>query len=72
MGVTIALISSDEMFELGRIFKWTETTSSCFGFGLHFQPNSSYIILYKQYWEILVAGSEQGIEAGQVGLRLIT
>lgn len=23
-------------------------------------------------WEILVAGSEQGIEAGQVGLRLIT
>lgn len=26
----------------------------------------------KVCWEILVAGAEQGIEAGQVGLRLIT
>jgi hypothetical protein len=26
----------------------------------------------KECWEILVAGAEQGIEAGQVGLRLIT
>lgn len=33
-------------------------------FGTEFQKNIC--------WEFLVAGSEQGIEAGQVGLRLIT
>ncbi|KAM3302566.1 hypothetical protein P3S67_017068 [Capsicum chacoense] len=33
-------------------------------FGTEFQKNI--------YWEFLVAGSEQGIEAGQVRLRLIT
>ncbi|KAL3518927.1 hypothetical protein ACH5RR_021516 [Cinchona calisaya] len=42
------------------------------------QPESGPICLLgtefqkKLCWEILVAGSEQGIEAGQVGLRLIT
>lgn len=42
------------------------------------QPDSGPVCLFgtefekKVCWEILVAGSEQGIEAGQVGLRLIT
>ncbi|XVF69785.1 hypothetical protein PTKIN_Ptkin11bG0109600 [Pterospermum kingtungense] len=42
------------------------------------QPESGPVCLLgtefqkKVCWEILVAGSEQGIEAGQVGLRLIT
>lgn len=42
------------------------------------QPESGPVCLLgtefmkKQCWEILVAGAEQGIEAGQVGLRLIT
>lgn len=33
-------------------------------FGTEFQKNI--------FWEFLVAGSEQGIEAGQVGFRLVT
>lgn len=42
------------------------------------QPDSGPVCLFgteferRICWEILVAGSEQGIEAGQVGLRLIT
>lgn len=42
------------------------------------QPDSGPVCLFGTEfqkivcWEILVAGSEQGIEAGQVGLRLIT
>lgn len=42
------------------------------------QPESGPVCLLgtefqqKICWEILVAGAEQGIEAGQVGLRLIT
>lgn len=42
------------------------------------QPESGPVCLLgteyekKLCWEILVAGSEQGIEAGQVGLRLIS
>lgn len=42
------------------------------------QPDSGPVCLFgteyqkKVCWEVLVAGSEQGIEAGLVGLRLIT
>ena len=42
------------------------------------QPVSGPVCLFgtefekKVCWEILVAGSEQGMEAGQVGLRLVT
>lgn len=42
------------------------------------QPDSGPVCLLgtefqkKLCWEFLVAGSEQGIEAGQVGLKLIT
>lgn len=42
------------------------------------QPESGPVYLFgtefqkKICWEIVVAGSEQGIEAGQVGLKLIT
>ncbi|XP_057422027.1 calpain-type cysteine protease DEK1-like isoform X3 [Lotus japonicus] len=49
-----------------------------FSIALMIQPESGPICLLgtefqkKVCWEILVAGSEQGIEAGQVGLRLIT
>jgi len=49
-----------------------------FSIALMIQPESGPICLLgtefqkKICWEILVAGSEQGIEAGQVGLRLIT
>ncbi|KAJ7955438.1 calpain-type cysteine protease DEK1 [Quillaja saponaria] len=49
-----------------------------FSFALMIQPESGPVCLLgtefqkKMCWEILVAGSEQGIEAGQVGLRLIT
>ncbi|KAI4344843.1 hypothetical protein L6164_012030 [Bauhinia variegata] len=49
-----------------------------FSVALMIQPESGPVCLLgtefqkKLCWEILVAGSEQGIEAGQVGLRLIT
>ncbi|RDX80632.1 Calpain-type cysteine protease DEK1, partial [Mucuna pruriens] len=49
-----------------------------FSIALMIQPESGPVCLLgtefqkKICWEILVAGSEQGIEAGQVGLRLIT
>ncbi|XP_028759629.1 calpain-type cysteine protease DEK1 [Neltuma alba] len=49
-----------------------------FSITLMIQPESGPVCLLgtefqkKVCWEILVAGSEQGIEAGQVGLRLIT
>lgn len=49
-----------------------------FSIALMIQPESGPVCLLgtefqkNVCWEILVAGSEQGIEAGQVGLRLIT
>ncbi|KAJ1405412.1 Peptidase C2, calpain, catalytic domain [Sesbania bispinosa] len=49
-----------------------------FSIALIIQPESGPVCLLgtefqkKVCWEILVAGSEQGIEAGQVGIRLIT
>ncbi|KAL0000054.1 hypothetical protein SO802_019656 [Lithocarpus litseifolius] len=49
-----------------------------FSIAVMIQPESGPVCLLgtefqkKVCWEILVAGSEQGIEAGQVGLRLIT
>lgn len=49
-----------------------------FSMAVMIQPESGPVCLLgtefqKQVcWEIIVAGSEQGIEAGQVGLRLIT
>ncbi|KAA8549688.1 hypothetical protein F0562_001294 [Nyssa sinensis] len=49
-----------------------------FSIAVMIQPESGPVCLLgtefqkKLCWEILVAGSEQGIEAGQVGLRLIT
>ncbi|KAK4492216.1 hypothetical protein RD792_003016 [Penstemon davidsonii] len=49
-----------------------------FSVAVMIQPESGPVCLLgtefqrKICWEILVAGSEQGIEAGQVGLRLIT
>ncbi|KAI9194919.1 hypothetical protein LWI28_010135 [Acer negundo] len=49
-----------------------------FSIAVLIQPESGPVCLLgtefqkKVCWEILVAGSEQGIEAGQVGLRLIT
>ncbi|KAK2438390.1 calpain-type cysteine protease family [Trifolium repens] len=49
-----------------------------FSIALMIQPESGPVCLLgtefqkKVCWEILVAGAEQGIEAGQVGLRLIT
>lgn len=42
------------------------------------QPDSGPVCLLgtefekKMCWEILIAGAEQGMEAGQVGLRLVT
>ncbi|XP_042517382.1 calpain-type cysteine protease DEK1-like [Macadamia integrifolia] len=49
-----------------------------FSIAVMIQPESGPVCLLgtefqrKICWEILVAGSEQGIEAGQVGLRLVT
>ena len=49
-----------------------------FSIAVLIQPESGPVCLLgtefqkKECWEILVAGAEQGIEAGQVGLRLIT
>ncbi|OVA06359.1 Peptidase C2 [Macleaya cordata] len=49
-----------------------------FSIAVMVQPESGPVCLLgtefqkKVCWEILVAGSEQGIEAGQVGLRLVT
>ncbi|XP_010257664.1 PREDICTED: calpain-type cysteine protease DEK1 [Nelumbo nucifera] len=49
-----------------------------FSIAVMIQPESGPVCLLgteyqkKVCWEILVAGSEQGIEAGQVGLRLVT
>ena len=49
-----------------------------FSIAVLIQPESGPVCLLgtefqkKVCWEILVAGSEQGIEAGQVGLRLIS
>lgn len=49
-----------------------------FSIAVMIQPESGPVCLLgtesqkKICWEILIAGAEQGIEAGQVGLRLIT
>ncbi|XP_073105600.1 calpain-type cysteine protease ADL1 isoform X2 [Elaeis guineensis] len=48
-----------------------------FSIAVMIQPESGPVCLLgtefqKVCWEILVAGSEQGIEAGQIGLRLVT
>ncbi|XP_024032017.1 calpain-type cysteine protease DEK1 isoform X2 [Morus notabilis] len=55
-----------------------QTRKVSFSVAVMIQPESGPVCLLgtefqqKICWEILVAGSEQGIEAGQVGLRLIT
>ena len=55
-----------------------QTKKVSFSTAVMIQPESGPVCLLgtefqqKICWEILVAGSEQGIEAGQVGLRLIT
>ncbi|KAF5930090.1 hypothetical protein HYC85_030963 [Camellia sinensis] len=55
-----------------------ESQKVSFSIAVTIQPESGPVCLLgtefnkKVCWEILVAGSEQGIEAGQVGLRLIT
>lgn len=54
------------------------TQKISFSIAVMVQPESGPVCLLgtefqkKVCWEILVAGSEQGIEAGQVGLRLVT
>ncbi|XP_022729424.1 calpain-type cysteine protease DEK1 isoform X2 [Durio zibethinus] len=55
-----------------------ESQKVSFSIAVTIQPESGPVCLLatefqkRVCWEILVAGSEQGIEAGQVGLRLIT
>ncbi|KAL5708598.1 Calpain-type cysteine protease dek1 [Ranunculus cassubicifolius] len=55
-----------------------ETQKVCFSIATMIQPESGPVCLLgtefqkKVCWEILVAGSEQGMESGQVGLRLVT
>ncbi|KAJ9153323.1 hypothetical protein P3X46_026773 [Hevea brasiliensis] len=55
-----------------------QTRKVSFSIAVMIQPESGPVCLLgtefqkKICWEILVAGAEQGIEAGQVGLRLIT
>lgn len=55
-----------------------QTRKLSFSIAVMIQPESGPVCLLgtefqqKICWEILVAGAEQGIEAGQVGLRLIT
>ncbi|EEF38998.1 calpain, putative [Ricinus communis] len=55
-----------------------QTQKVSFSIAVMIQPESGPVCLLgtefqkKVCWEILVAGAEQGIEAGQVGLRLIT
>ncbi|XP_057475056.1 LOW QUALITY PROTEIN: calpain-type cysteine protease DEK1-like [Actinidia eriantha] len=55
-----------------------ESQKISFSIAVTIQPESGPVCLLgtefqkRVCWEILVAGSEQGIEAGQVGLRLIT
>lgn len=49
-----------------------------FSVAVMIQPESGPVCLFstefqkRTCWEILVAGSEQGMEAGQVGLRLVS
>ncbi|XP_072998652.1 calpain-type cysteine protease ADL1 [Typha latifolia] len=55
-----------------------QSLKASFSIAVMIQPESGPVCLLgtefqkKVCWEILVAGSEQGIEAGQVGLRLVT
>jgi hypothetical protein len=55
-----------------------ESKKVSFSIAVMVQPVSGPVCLFgtefqkKVCWEILVAGSEQGMEAGQVGLRLVT
>lgn len=73
----------DEPMTSGRICGLIDPTicqsqKVSFSIAVTIQPESGPVCLLgtefqkKVCWEILVAGSEQGIEAGQVGLRLIT
>lgn len=83
-GVTGAVcVLDDEPTTSGRHcgqidFNICQSQKVSFSIAVMIQPESGPVCLLgtefqKQVcWEILVAGSEQGIEAGQVGLRLIT
>ncbi|KAK7247001.1 hypothetical protein RIF29_41876 [Crotalaria pallida] len=83
-GVTGAIcVLDDEPTASGRHYGPIDSTlcqsqKVSFSIALMIQPESGPVCLLgtefqkKVCWEILVAGSEQGIEAGQVGLRLIT
>ncbi|KAE9601229.1 hypothetical protein Lal_00023944 [Lupinus albus] len=83
-GVTGAIcVLDDEPTTSGRHYGPIDSTlcqsqKVSFSIALMIQPESGPVCLLgtefqkKVCWEILVAGSEQGIEAGQVGLRLIT
>lgn len=76
-------VLDDEPTTSGRHFgqidpSLCQTQRVCFSAAVMIQPDSGPVCLLgteferRVCWEILVAGSEQGIEAGQVGLRLIT
>lgn len=76
-------VLDDEPTTIGRHFgpvdpSMCESQKVSFSIAVTIQPESGPVCLLgtelqkRVCWEILVAGSEQGIEAGQVGLRLIT
>ncbi|KAG5566156.1 hypothetical protein RHGRI_001930 [Rhododendron griersonianum] len=76
-------VLDDEPTIIGRHFgpvdlSMCESQKVSFSIAVTIQPESGPVCLLgtelekRVCWEILVAGSEQGIEAGQVGLRLIT
>ncbi|OMO61416.1 hypothetical protein CCACVL1_23541 [Corchorus capsularis] len=83
-GITGAVcILDDEPTTSGRHYgqidpSMCQSQKVSFSIAVMIQPESGPVCLLgtefqkKVCWEILVAGSEQGIEAGQVGLRLIT
>ncbi|KAK6925768.1 Peptidase C2, calpain, catalytic domain, partial [Dillenia turbinata] len=83
-GVTGAVcVLDDELTTCGRHCGQIDpglcqTQKISFSIAAMIQPESGPVCLLgtefqkKSCWEILVAGSEQGIEAGQVGIRLIT
>ncbi|KAL1327944.1 calpain-type cysteine protease DEK1 isoform X2 [Arachis hypogaea] len=83
-GVTGAIcILDDEATSSGRHYgpidlSLCQSQKVSFSIAVMIQPESGPVCLLGTdfqkmvCWEVLVAGSEQGIEAGQVGLRLIT
>ncbi|OMP09116.1 hypothetical protein COLO4_05794 [Corchorus olitorius] len=83
-GITGAVcILDDEPTTSGRHYgqidpSMCQSQKVSFSIAVMIQPESGPVCLLgtefqkKVCWEILVAGAEQGIEAGQVGLRLIT